>query len=359
MRIFGVSADCLKSVLRALFVIALLSTAALTLTVNAAPAGEIQLASTEYWSAEQFASRFGMKTIVEKTERTFTLKSAWTTIVLEAGSRECLFNGVRLFLGDAVRLSKGRYYLSKLDAEKRLTPLLLPGRGVPVASQLRTIVVDAGHGGRDPGKENKRLQVNEKEMALDTARRLKRVLELQGYRVILTRDSDQHLDKTKAGDLRRRAEIANEVKADLFISLHYNAVGAGAQKVSGVEVYTLTPQTQFSTADPQQKDQEGAVEKLIGNANDHWNTVIGYQVQRRLITEMEATDRGVKYARWAVLRFSKCPAILIESGFLSNDTEARKIMQPRYRQKIAEAIGNAVQAYGNIVAGAHKRRDQP
>lgn len=353
------SADWLQSVRRALLVIALLSTCSLAISVKASPANEIQLAGTEYWSLEQFAARFGMKTDFEKSERTLTLKSAWTTIELEADSRECLFNGVRLFFGDAVRELKGSYYISRLDAEKRLTPLLLPGRGVEVAPQLRTIVVDAGHGGRDPGKENKRLKVNEKEMALDTAKRLKRVLELQGYRVILTRDLDQHLDKTKAGDLRRRAEIANEVKADLFISLHYNAVGARAQKVSGVEVYTLTPQTQFSTADPQQKDQEGAAVRLIGNTNDHWNTVIGYQVQRRMIKALGATDRGLKHARWAVLRFAECPAILIESGFLSNDSEARKIMQPGYRQQIAEAIGDAVQTYGNIVAGARIRRAQP
>ncbi len=353
------SADWRKSVRRALFVIALLSTCAGSAPLGAAPLSKIHLAGHEYWSVDQFAARFGMKTISRKSERTITLQSSWTTIELEADSRECLFNGVRLFLGDAVRVIKGRYFISKLDAEKRLTPLLLPGRGESIVPQLRTIVVDAGHGGRDPGKENKRLNVNEKEVALDTARRLKRVLELQGYRVILTRDSDQHLDKTKAGDLRRRAEIANELKADLFISLHYNAVGARAQKVSGVEVYTLTPQTQFSTADPQQKDQEGAAVKLIGNANDHWNTVIGYQVQRRMIKAMGATDRGVKHARWAVLRFAQCPAILIESGFLSNDSEARKIMQPGYRQKIAEAIGDAVQAYGNIVAGARKWLSAP
>lgn len=340
-------------------VIALLLLCAAPASLGARPARTIQLDGSEYWSVELFAARFGMKTISEKSGRTLTIKSAWTTVVFEAESRECIFNGVRLFLGDAVRVSKGRYYLSKLDAKNRITPLLLPGSGVVVARPLRTIVVDAGHGGRDPGKENKRLKVNEKEMALDTARRLKRVLELQGFRVILTRDSDQHLGKNKAGDLRRRAEIGNEEKADLFISLHFNAVRARAQKVNGVEVYTLTPQTQYSTADPQQKDKQGAAVKLIGNVNDHWNTVIGYQMQRRMITELQVTDRGLKYARWAVLRFSECPAILIESGFLSNDTEARKIMQPGYRQKIAEAIGDAVQAYGNIVAGARKRRAQP
>lgn len=353
------SADWLKSVRHTWLLIALLALGVPTFSLKASPTGEIQLAGTEYWSVAHFAAQFGMKTILEKSGRSLTLKSAWTTIILEADSRECLFNEMRLFLGDAVRISRGRYYISKLDAEKRLTPLLLPGRGVSVAPVLRTIVVDAGHGGRDPGKENKRLKVNEKEMTLDTARRLKRVLELQGYRVLLTRDSDEHLDTTQAGDLRRRAEIANGVKADLFISLHYNAVGARAQKVSGIEVYTLTPQTQFSTADPQQKDQEGAAQKLIGNANDHWNTVIGYQVQRRMIAELKVTDRGLKYARWAVLRYSECPAILIEGGFLSNDAEAKKIMQPSYRQKIAEAIGDAVQAYGNIVTAARKRSAQP
>lgn len=326
--------------------------------LSAAPkrSEKITLASREYWLASQFAAHFGMQSISGNEGRSLTLKSAWTTIELENGSRECLVNGLRVFLGDAVQMSKGALYLSRIDAEKRLTPLLLPGKDVAVVSQVRTIVIDPGHGGRDPGKENRRLGVNEKEMALDTARRLQKVLESQGYHVVLTRDADQHLAATKAGDLHRRAEIANEFKADLFISLHYNAVGARAQKVSGLEVYTLTPQNQFSTADSQQKDQQGAVEKLVGNAYDHWNTVIGYQVQRRMLSELGTVDRGLKYARWAVLRDANCPAILIESGFLSNDEEARKIMRPAYRQKIAVAIADAVQAYGNIVAGVRNRR---
>ncbi len=311
----------------------------------------------EYWSATWFAARFGMETALTDSGRTLILKSAWTRIVLKAESRECEINGLRVFLGDGVRIEQGAFYLSRLDAEKRLTPLLLPGRGVAPAPAVRTIVIDAGHGGRDPGKENHRLKVNEKEMTLDTAKRLKRVLETQGYRVILTRTTDRDLAKTKSGDLKRRAEIANEKGADLFISLHYNAVGGRAQKVSGAEVYTLTPQHQYSTSDPQQKDKSGAAEKLAGNANDHWNTVIGYQVQRRMIEVLGVTDRGLKHARWAVLRYAECPAILIEAGFLSNDQEARRIMQAEYRQNIAEAIGDAVRSYDNIVTGVRKRAE--
>lgn len=315
-----------------------------------------RLEGTDYYVAKDFAARFGLKTKLSKSGRELSFKSAWTTIKLEADSRECELNGIRVFLGDPVKLSKGRFYLGRLDAEKRLTPLLLPGAGESRVPALKVIVIDAGHGGRDPGKENRRLKVNEKSLALDTAQKLKKVLETQGYRVVMTRSRDAHLAKTKKDDLRRRAEIANEVGADLFISLHYNAVGRRAQRVSGVEVYTLTPQNQFSTADSERDDKKGAKVKLIGNANDHWNTIIGYQVQRRMVTDLTVTDRGLKYARWSVLRHAECPAILVESGFLSNDAEAQRIMQSAYRQKIAIAIADAVQAYGNIVAGARRTR---
>lgn len=202
---------------------------------------------------------------------------------------------------------------------------------------------------------NQRLKINEKTMTLDTARRLQQVLETMGYRVILTRSDDRQIGPDKVSDLQRRAEIANQAHADLFISLHFNAVESGANRVTGVEVYTLTPQSQYSTADPEKDDDRGAATAYPGNAMDHWNTVLGYQVYRAMLDELHTDDRGLKRARFAVLRYTTCPAILIESGFLSNDQEARRIATPAYRQKIAEAIADGVQAYGNILAGARKQ----
>jgi len=326
--------------------------------LDAAPSPQsyVKLSGVEYLAGADYGARFGLKATLTDSGRKLTLKSAWTTIELGMDSRDCAINGLRVFLGDPIRSHQGTLHLSRLDAEKLLTPILLAGADEPAVPALRTIVIDPGHGGRDPGKENNRLRVNEKTLALDTALRLKKVLETAGYRVVMTRSADENLGPDKASDLLRRAEIAQQANADLFVSLHYNAVGSGAQRVTGVEVYSLTPQFQFSTSDPEHEDDQGAGEANRGNAYDHWNTVVGYQVHRRMIENLRASDRGLKRARWAVLRHAPCPAILIESGFLSNDTEARRITTAAYRQKIAVAIADGIQAYGNILAGARKQR---
>ncbi|MFZ9682716.1 MAG: N-acetylmuramoyl-L-alanine amidase family protein [Cephaloticoccus sp.] len=314
----------------------------------------IRVGGVNYVDAVDFGARFGLK--ATSSGRKLTLKSAWTTIELEAESRECRYNGLRVFLGDASRAYRGAILVSRTDADRLFNPLLLPGDGQTKVPELRTIVIDPGHGGRDPGKENRRLKVNEKTMALDTALRLQRMLENMGYRVLLTRTEDRHLGADKASDLLERGAMAKRAGADLFISLHYNAVGSDPQRVSGVEVYSLTPQHQYSTSDPEQDDDKGAAEFNVGNAQDHWNILLGYHVHRRLVEELKVSDRGLKRARWAVLRHAECPAILVEAGFLSNDAEARRIATPEYRQRIADAIAHGVEAYGAILAGVRKQR---
>lgn len=333
---------------------------ALILTFAAVPAGakpkSLRLSGIDYVSAVEFGAGFGLKAEKAEAGKKLTLKSIWTTIELEADSRDARLNGLRVFLGSAPRAYRGELFVGRIDAEKLLTPLLLAGDGQKTVPALRTIVIDPGHGGRDPGKENRRLHVDEKTMALDTAVRLQRILESMGYRVLLTRTDDRHLGPDKVSDLLQRNLIARQAGADLFISLHYNAVGGDAQKVTGVEVYTLTPQFQYSTADPERDDDKGAAEFNKGNAFDHWNILLGYHVHRRMIEELRAADRGLKRARWAVLRHAECPSILIEAGFLSNDAETRRIATPAYRQKIAEAIAHGVQAYGSVLAGVHRQR---
>jgi N-acetylmuramoyl-L-alanine amidase len=317
----------------------------------------VTLSGTAYIDAANFGVSFGLKSQLSNSGRKLTLKSVWSTLVFETDNRECEINGLRVFLGDPVRSYKGTVRISRLDVEKVLIPLLLAGNDEKRIPTLKTIVLDPGHGGRDPGNVNQRLKINEKTIALDTALRLERILKTMGYAVVMTRSNDSQLNSDKAADLLSRAAVANKAGADLFISLHYNAVGSGAQRVTGVEVYTLTPHSQYSTSDSERDDDTGAVEINPGNISDHWNMQLGYQIHRLMIEELRAPDRGLKRARWAVLRAVECPAILIEAGFLSNDTEGGKIATPTYRQKIAEAIANGVQAYGNVLAGVHKQRD--
>ena len=313
----------------------------------AAPAlNTIRFGRVEYVDAADFGARFGLKFAWLEEEKRFQLKSVTTKWEIRVDSRECLVDGQRIFLGDPVRLSKGRPYLSRIDAERLLAPILQPGWGETRVPALHTIVLDPGHGGKDNGKVNERLNVQEKDLALDTALRLKQRLEREGYRVALTRDDD------RAVELTERATVARQEKADLFLSIHYNSVENDIERVSGVEVYTMTPQHQLS-ADRKPDDQVDVFND--GNRYDHWNVVLGDLMHRQLLRELKASDRGFKRGRLAVLRLAPCPAVLIESGYLSQDAEARKLATPAYRQKIAEAIADGVQAYAAILDGLRKK----
>lgn len=319
------------------------------------PLAVVRLNGAEYLPAADFGARFGLKPLRSADGRKLTLKSNWTTIELEADTRECAINGVRVFLGEAIRDHRGALHVSRIDAEKLITPILLPGSGQTSVPAVRTIVIDPGHGGSDPGMENKALRLQEKTLALDTALRLKQELERQGYKVVLTRRDDRQLARTKKADLQKRGELTLGTKADLFISLHYNSVESGADRVTGVEVYSLTPQYQYSHSDPEREDSTAAIANL-GNRHDHWNALLAYNIHRELLAGLKASDRGLKRGRLAVLRFASCPAVLVEAGFLSNDAEARKIATPAYRQKIAESVAEGVRVYANLVEGVRRQR---
>ncbi|HWA87828.1 MAG TPA: N-acetylmuramoyl-L-alanine amidase, partial [Opitutus sp.] len=242
------------------------------------------------------------------------------------------------------------------DAERLLEPILRPGLNQAKVPDLKTIVIDPGHGGSDPGKYNKRVGVEEKAMALDTSLRLAKLLQADGYKVVLTRSDDRQLADSKIDDLVKRAEIAHRAGADLFISIHYNSVESGADRVTGVEVFTLTPQHQYSTSDSTHEDDDGARTVVPGNRFDHWNTMVGYAVDRTMHERLGTADRGLKRARFKVLVLAPCPALLVESGYLSNDAEARKIATPAYRQQIAEAIESGIAGYASLLDTLRAKR---
>ncbi len=287
---------------------------------------------------DELGGSYGLQVSWPIPGRQLQLRSRWTTLIFEAGSREAAWNGIRLFLGEPVLAAGKALYLSPTDLTATVRPLLDPA-AVPAPGGLELVVIDAGHGGSDPGTGHRKLR--EKTFTLDVARRLKQDLVQRGYRVMLTRNRDVRLARTQAADLQRRVELANRVDADLFISIHFNSLPDNPS-VSGIETYTLTPAGQSSTA-MSQPDRTA----YPGNRQDHWNAVLGAMIHRKLLDELGAVDRGLKRARFAVLRPSECPTVLVEAGFLSNPAEARKISTPAYRQDIAEAIGEGIDDYGD------------
>jgi N-acetylmuramoyl-L-alanine amidase len=272
-----------------------------------------------------------------------TFANTWNTLEMQHDSREFTFNGLRVFMGQAVVAYGGELWASRIDVQKLLRPLLRPQEFASETRPVKRIMIDAGHGGKDRGTFSDPLALSEKEVALDVALRLEAILTQQGFEVAQIRTDDVFVEKGQ------RALMARLAEADLFVSIHFNA--AGNPNARGTETYVLTPARQRSTGDASSPIAELGTE--TGNATDAWNVVLGEEVHRALIDRLGTVDRGLKRARFAVLRLAEMPAILIEAGFLSHEEEAREIASPTRRGEIAEAMSNGIVAYSNQVQAFH------
>lgn len=280
------------------------------------------------------AGRFGMQHHWVEPGKVVELRSEWTTLRFQLHKRFCWVNDIQVFLGKPIALSAGKLHIATSDIDHALRPLLTPSTFAD-PPKLYHIVIDPGHGGRDPGAINTELGVNEKTTTLDLAKRLRDLLREFGYKVTLTREDDRALS------LSERPQVANRYDADLFISLHFNAVTD--DRVHGVETYVMTPQGDASTN--YGKVTSGARRAYAGNANDPWNVLAGYYVQAAMVSRLQAKDRGVRRARFAVIKNVSCPAILVEGGFVSHPTEGRRIHSAAYRNELARAILSGVLSY--------------
>ena len=299
--------------------------------------------ATEWVDVTVAAKRLGLKVEWKVSGREAVLTDRDTRLEVASDRIEVGLNGDRIFLGQALLSRGGDLFVSKIDLDRCLVPLVRPDLIVGRKPRPRTIVIDPGHGGPDTGMVNDGLKLQEKTFTLDTSKRLKKILETRGWKVVLTRSDDRQLKPSKQDDLQRRAQIADDVDADVFVSIHFNAVADQVEKVSGAEVYRFTPRHQPPVTRAQRRLDDEMLNP--GNGNDAWNSLLAYSIQRRLLAEMKLDDRGFKHDRLAVLRLVSCPAVLVEGGFLSNTAEARKIATAAYRQQLAEAIANGVVAY--------------
>lgn len=301
----------------------------------------IKVGGVSYVDGRVFFARHGFRAEWVERGKVLRFQSKTRRIDLTADKRDVAFDGMRVLMGDPAVFRGNTLYLSRIDAEKLFLPVLNPAAVGTPAPALRVIVIDAGHGGNDTGTQNKPLKYDEKVFTLDVANRLKALLAKDGYKIVMTRTDDRFIA------LADRAEMANKAGADLFISIHFNAVG-GAPAVRGSETYAMTPQHQRSTGSAKADPSDQVANP--GNANDPWNTLLAYHVHTQILGHLGSDDRGLKRARFAVLRLVKSPAVLVEAGYISNDGEAKKIATAAYRQSIAEAVADGVRGYAKAIA---------
>jgi N-acetylmuramoyl-L-alanine amidase len=264
------------------------------------------------------------------------LTNRWAALLFRPDSKHLLFDGVEIRLCDPVVTRQGRIAISERDIEKTLNPLLQPPQrsGKPI----RTLVVNAGHGCKDPGTIEGRRE--EKAFTLALATEVRRQLERSGLRVVMVRGTDNFVE------LEDRASVANRAGADLYLSLHFNETGPGAAgKASGVETYCLTPNGAASSNDAENHGGR----RFIGNSQDRLNMVLAHMVHRAILDGTELSDRGVRRARFKELTLLRMPGILIEGGYMNSPHDAPLIYQAQGRAKLAAAIVDGVLAYKRML----------
>ena len=211
----------------------------------------------------------------------------------------------------------------------------------------KTIVIDPGHGGKDPGAFRGATR-KERIIVLSISKKLREILTQRGYTVLMTRDTNRFIP------LRERTAFAIQHKADLFLSIHAN--GSESSKARGIETYYLdvasTDKASEIIAARENADSGYSIqelEKLLKgiiqeSKSEDSRRLAGY-VQQALVQATGAIDRGVKHARFVVLIGTNVPAVLIETGFVSNPTEGRKLTTSAYQHKIATAIAEGVDRF--------------
>lgn len=303
--------------------------------VTAAPGGiwdVVKMEGRDYISIDSIRSFYNFSKVNRSGQDVF-LENPKVEMKLRVGATECLMNNVKFVFSYPVVTSGNKVLVSRVDLVKLIDPVLRPNY-IQNAGDFRTVIVDAGHGGKDAGATNP--LGSEAEYTLKLAGKVKSQLEAKGYKVVLTRNSDRYLT------LQERVDIANAVRENaLFISLHFNS---GGKEARGIETFTLSPQGIAHYGSDIKASDFGL---RNGNAHDSANialaTAVHGSVMRRLGNN--SFDRGIKRARWSVLSGVRHPAILLEGGFVSHPYEARLIETEAYQNAVAAGVADAVVKY--------------
>ena len=251
------------------------------------------------------------------------------------------------------RMDQGRLLLPERLWTEHLSRWRAPAPpSSPAGSRLRLIVVDAGHGGHDPGASG-RFGLKEKTVTLDVAQRLADLLRRDGFHVILTRNDDRFIP------LYGRPAIANRAGADLFLSVHANA--SRSRTADGFEAYYLSEATD-DNARALEAAENAALPEEVGEAVSSGSQAIlwdllytehraesselaSYICRGMSGSSLASKSRGIKSARFAVLKGARMPAVLVEVGFITHAGEEAHLRRPDYRQRVAEGIRRGVLAF--------------
>jgi N-acetylmuramoyl-L-alanine amidase len=240
---------------------------------------------------------------VQKGDTLYSLARKYQTKVSTIMSANGISDPTKLRVGQKLRLSSGGTSASSSSASRSTSSSSVrnTGRG-------RRVIIDAGHGGRDYGAYYR--GVRESDLNLRVATKLESLLKQRGYAVTMTRRSDVFIS------LSRRAAIANNYRNAIFVSIHFNATSASW--VRGAETYY---------------------------AGSSKGRALASAIQSQLVSRLKVRNRGVRFSRFTVLTATRCPAVLVECGFISNAAERQRCSTSSYQSTAALAIAEGIARY--------------
>lgn len=291
---------------------------------------------------------------------------------------------VNLFIGDAMVLADGNPVHMRHPVDMYEGAVVVPARfkeqivdvifkaaslpqeraNLSLSRKIKKIVIDAGHGGRDPGAIG-RSGLREKDVVLDISKRLTQILKSKGVEVVLTRPTDKFVP------LPRRVDITNRSGADIFVSIHANA--NRVRSLNGFEVYYVSSSVDDSKrallaarSGPPNLERDYFSGNSLNLKAIVWDMIyadsraesieLGRSLCRAVRNNLDLRVIGVKDARYYVLKGARMPAVLVETAFLSNKKEERLLRNSYYRQKIAESIAQGLDNYARQLILAEAQR---
>src|SRR5499427_7483028 len=296
----------------------------------------IKINGHDYLSIDNISKFYGLPAEVIPSGAKIQSETANHPLEFVSGSREAMINGARSWLCFPVIEQDGKYLVSRTDVAKTLEPLVRPHR-VANVGKVQTVVLDPGHGGYDRGQVSR--YGYEKDFALDVARKLRPLLQAKGLRVIMTREGDYFVP------LEVRAQIANAARDSIFVSIHFNATNDDPN-ATGFEIFSFTPRGAPSTSDGNVTSRSFNMQP--GSSVDARSMALSACIYHSVLGQLREYDRGIKRARFAVLRLTTVPAVLLECGFLTERGESKLISNKDWRAKLAGAIGVGIENYQEL-----------
>src|SRR6201997_942890 len=293
----------------------------------------IKVSGHDYLSVDNISRFYGLPAGIAAWGEKIQFETVKNPLEFVSGSREAMINGARSWLCFPLLEQDGKFLVSRTDVAKTIEPLVRPHR-VPNVGNVQTVVLDPGHGGHDKGQVSR--YGCEKDYALDVARKLRPILQAKGLRVIMTREGDYFVP------LEVRAKIANAARNSIFVSIHFNATNDDPN-ATGFEIFSFTPRGAPSTSD--WMVAASSVNMQPGSSVDAQSLALSACIYHSVLGQLREYDRGIKRARFAVLRLTKVPSVLIEGGFLTDGGEAKLIANKDWRAKLAGAIGVGIESY--------------